>query len=158
MGRKRLTARVVLLDGSDRVFMINSSDPGDSSKPAWWEIPGGGVDFGESIAHAAAREIVEETGITEFELGPCIWTQECQFTFAGMWFDTEEYIHVAWCDGGEYKPKGLEFFEALAFRGAHWWEGGALLESTDPLLPPRMREFIEPVLGGVLPATPIDIS
>ena len=27
-------------------------------------------------------------------------------------------IHVAWCDGGEYDPKGLEALEAAAFMGA----------------------------------------
>ena len=138
--------------------MINSSDPADASKAPWWEIPGGGIDPGESFEEAAAREIVEETGITEFELGPCIWTQQVQYTFAGMYFDSDERIHVAWCEGGEFRPQGLEFFEALAFRAARWWDVGDLLEATDPLLPPRMREFIDPIARGMLPNSPIDIS
>ncbi|MDW3179665.1 MAG: NUDIX domain-containing protein [Acidimicrobiia bacterium] len=158
MRQKRPAARVVLLDRQSRIFLINSSDPGDSTKQAWWEIPGGGIDPGESSAAAARREIVEETGITDFELGPCIWTQECQFTFAGYFFDSQEWIHVAWCDGGEYNPKGLEYFEALAFKGARWWEIDALLESNEPVLPPRLREFIAPIAAGDLPVTPIDIS
>ena len=138
--------------------MINSSDPGDPSKPAWWEIPGGGIDPGETPAQAAAREITEETGITDFELGPCIWTQECQFTFAGMFFDSEEWIFVAHCDGGEYRPKHLEYFEALAFKGARWWDVDALVAASDPVLPPRLREFIVPIANGELPESPIDIS
>ena len=156
--QRRPAARVVLFDGQNRIFLINSSDPGDPSKPAWWEIPGGGMDPGESVEQAAAREIVEETGITEFELGPCIWTQQVRYTFAGMFFDSDERIHVAWCEGGEFRPRGLEFFEALAFRGAHWWTVDDLLASAEPVLPPRLREFIEPVANGVLPSSPIDIS
>ncbi len=149
---------MVLLDREARIFLINSIDPGDPSKEPWWEIPGGGIDPGESSAEAAKREIIEETGITDFELGPCIWTQECEFTFAGYFFDSQEWIHVAWCDGGEYDPQGLEYFEALAFRGAKWWDIDTLVASNELLLPTRLREFIAPIAAGNLPAKPIDIS
>ena len=138
--------------------MINAVDPADASKPAWWEIPGGGMDPGESSQAAAAREIVEETGITEFDMGPCVWTQQVQFTFAGIYFDSDERIHVASCVGGDYQPQGLEYFEALAFRGARWWPIDELLESAEPVLPPRLREFIQPIAAGELPESPIDIS
>ena len=158
MSPKRAAARVVLFDSEMRLLLINMIDPGDPSKPAWWEIPGGGVDPGETPEQAAARELVEETGITDFVLGPCIWTQECEFTFAGMFFDSQEWIYVAWCDGADYNPSGLEFFEALAFRGAKWWDVEELLASTEPVLPTRMREFIGSVARGELPDAPIDIS
>ena len=158
MRRKRPAARVVLFDNQNRIFMVNAIDPADPSKPAWWEIPGGGMDPGETSEQAAAREIYEETGISEFEMGPCIWTQQVQFTFAGMFFDSDERIHVAWCDGGEYNPKGLEFFEALAFQGAKWWNVDELLASDVPVLPPRLREFLPALAKGELPEEPIDIS
>ncbi len=138
--------------------MVNAIDPADRSKPAWWEIPGGGMDPGESSEQAALREVHEETGIANVEIGPCIWTQQVQFTFAGMFFDSDERIHVAWCDGGEYAPKGLEYFEALAFRGAKWWDVEELIASDEPVLPPRLREFLAPIAAGRLPASPIDIS
>ncbi len=158
MRRKRPAARVVLLDRENRIFLVNASDPADRSKSDWWEIPGGGMDPGESSEQAAAREIYEETGISDFEMGPCIWTQQVQFTFAGIFFDSDERIHVAWCDGGEYNPQGLEFFEAMAFKGAKWWDVDELLASDVPVLPPRMREFLAPIAAGDLPKEPIDIS
>ena len=117
-----MAARVVAIDQDKRVFLINASDPGDVSKPPWWEIPGGGIDPGESSAHACARELWEEAGIRRARIGPVIWTQHVSFTFAGYDFDQDEVIHVALCDSSETtRPQGLELFEAMAFRGARWW-------------------------------------
>ena len=98
---KRPAARVVLLDREGRIFLVHAEDPADHRKPPWWEIPGGGMDPGESSEDACRRELIEETGITDVDMGPCIWTQHVEFDFGGLHFDSHERIHVAWCDGGE---------------------------------------------------------
>jgi 8-oxo-dGTP pyrophosphatase MutT (NUDIX family) len=155
---KRPAARVVLLDREGRIFLVNSEDPADHRKPAWWEIPGGGMDPGESSEDACRRELIEETGIDEVDMGPCIWTQHVEFEFGGLHFDSNERIHVAWCDGGEYAPRHLEYLEAAAFLGARWWTLDELLASEEPVLPTRLREFLPPIVRGELPDEPIDIS
>lgn len=155
---KRPAARVVLLDRSSRIFLVNAEDPLDPFKPAWWEIPGGGVGYGEDSADAAARELYEETGISEVEMGPVIWTQRVQFSFGGYHFDSDEKIHVAWCDGGQYRPTHLEALEAAAFLGARWWDVDELLASDEPVLPTLLRDYLAPIVAGDLPAEPIDIS
>jgi 8-oxo-dGTP diphosphatase len=38
-----------------------------------WEIPGGHIEPGESAMEAAARELQEETGATDFTLQPVCW-------------------------------------------------------------------------------------
>lgn len=155
---RRPAARVVLLDREGRIFLVNSEDPIDPRKPPWWEIPGGGIDAGESSEDAARRELYEETGITDVEMGPCIWTQHVEFDFGGYHFDSRERIHVAWCDGGDYRPKHLEALEAAAFLGARWWPLDELMASEVPVLPTRLREFLPPIVAGDLPEEPIDIS
>ena len=102
---RRPAARVVLLDHEARIFLMHAEDPVDFRKPPWWEIPGGGISPGESSEDAARRELYEETGITVAEIGPCIWTQHVEFDFAGYHFDSNERIHVAWCDGGDWNPR-----------------------------------------------------
>jgi len=136
---RRQAARVILLDRAGRVFLINSIDPNDPTKPAWWEIPGGGIDPGEQSADAVARELREEAGITEAEIGPVVYTQYVEFSFGGYDFEQNEVLHVAITDQTEIRePEGLEFLEALAFRGARWWTLEEVQSSQEPFLPPRL--------------------
>ncbi len=154
---RRPAARCVLLDPLDRIFLIRSEDPIDPHKPEWLEIPGGGIGWGEDSAAACLRELHEETGITEVEMGPCVWTQYVEYTFSGLHFESNERIHVARCNGGEFRPKGLEALEAAAFLGARWWTVDELLANGEPTVPARLREFL-PALLTSLPKHPIDIS
>ncbi len=158
---RRTAARVVLLDGQGRVLLLSAKDPVDSRKGSWWEIPGGGIDHGEQSHDAARRELFEETGIADAEIGPCVWTQHARFTFAGWRFDQFEHVHVGWCndlDLSKVRPGGLEAFEAMAFGAPRWWALDALLASTDTVLPVRLREFLPDLVAGRLPTTPIDIT
>ena len=57
--RIRRAARVILLDGEDRVLMFRFTP--DFMDP-FWVLPGGECDSGESWDDAARRELLEETG------------------------------------------------------------------------------------------------
>ena len=134
MRPRRRAARVVLLDRASRVLLINSSDPLDQSKPPWWEIPGGGMDRGEESQDTAKRELYEECGFRDVEVGPCIWTQYVEFDFAMYHFKSDERIHVAYTEvGGEWNPQGLEALEAAAFDQARWWTLDELLAVANSL-------------------------
>ena len=145
-------------DPAGRLVLIRASDPADRSKPAWWELPGGGIEGTESAEDACLRELHEEVGITGAEIGPCVWTQHAQFSFAGWDFDQHERIHVATCDGQITDDTALEAFEALAFQGSRWWTVDDLLANDEPTVPPRLREFVADIADGHRPDPPVDIS
>ncbi|PYI54287.1 NUDIX hydrolase [Paenibacillus flagellatus] len=51
-----VTAAAIVLDRENRILLLNGPKRG-------WEMPGGHVEEGESLASAAVRETKEETGI-----------------------------------------------------------------------------------------------
>lgn len=57
----------VVLDG-DRVLLIKR---GHAPLKGQWSLPGGGVEIGETLEQAVAREVLEETGVT-IEVGPMV--------------------------------------------------------------------------------------
>lgn len=149
---------MVVLDRDNRILLIKSRDPANPFGPGWWEIPGGGMDPAETSAETAARELQEEAGVLSAEIGPVVWTQSVQFTFAGLYFDQDEFIHVAWTDQTELVAPRLEALEALAFSEARWWTLEEVLNAETAFLPPRLPELLPDLVDRNLPDPPLDIS
>ena len=57
----------LILDEAGRIF-LSQRGPLAKNERGLWEIPGGGVEFGETLADALRREMREEYGI-EIEVG-----------------------------------------------------------------------------------------
>jgi 8-oxo-dGTP pyrophosphatase MutT (NUDIX family)/G:T/U-mismatch repair DNA glycosylase len=68
----REAVRALVLDPAGRVLMVRFED----NFGTWWSTPGGGIEPGESDEDALARELAEEAGLRDYELGPVIWTRE----------------------------------------------------------------------------------
>ena len=66
----RVAVHAVIIDSRNRLLLTwyNGSRPHPQ-----WTLPGGGVDFDESIDEALTREVLEETGY-EVELGQILTT------------------------------------------------------------------------------------
>lgn len=58
----RVSVKGLIFDKSRKKFAVVLEDNG------WWELPGGGLDWGENLEACLKREIYEEMGLTVVEV------------------------------------------------------------------------------------------
>jgi 8-oxo-dGTP pyrophosphatase MutT (NUDIX family) len=155
--RVRLTARVLLFDPGDRLLLMRGRLPSAPDGPGAWFTVGGGAAPGESVMQAAAREITEETGFTDFELGPVVWRREGALDLGAetVWMD-EHYV-IARCAGGDPVRHGWQPDEHALIDDIRWWTHAELLATDEPVFPPGLADLLHDILAGRLPAEPLSI-
>lgn len=134
---QRRAARALLIaDGS--VLLIQGGDPARPEAGRWWLTPGGGVDAEESLPAAAAREVLEETGLelAVDRFGPVVATRVAEFTFDHKDFRQEEWFFAVHVEPFEPHGAGWEEIETRALFGYRWWSIEELA-ATDELIYPR---------------------
>ncbi|SED30250.1 8-oxo-dGTP diphosphatase [Nocardioides exalbidus] len=100
----RLAAYALLVDedgeGNDRVLLAWWNGEGHSEPE--WSLPGGGVEFEESIRDGLVREVFEETG---YHVTPGPLLTDDFFTARGRTFDgwirSQRFVFDATITGGE---------------------------------------------------------
>jgi len=83
-----------MIDDQDRVLLFRGEDPMNTDLRFWFP-PGGGIEPDETPEDAARREVYEETGLADFDLGPHIWNRRHLFWFDGLHTDIREVWFLA---------------------------------------------------------------
>jgi ADP-ribose pyrophosphatase YjhB (NUDIX family) len=158
---ERRTARILLADGLDRILLFRCWLDGEGSGHGQvWITPGGGVQQGETLSEAGARELREETGLSldPADLGPVVAVS------SGEWGLRRRYLAVDsffWVRVPEFTVDTTGFMplERSLTTGHRWWsrdEIAAAIESGDePIMPFGLPPLLDRLLAGERPEVPI---
>jgi len=140
----REAIRGIVIDAVGRVLLCEYTNR--ASGASWWGTPGGGIDPGESDETALARELLEETGLRAFELGPQVLEYTHVFPWNRRLLRQRQRLRLVRV--GAHEPAPTIDLAAEGVTDVRWWTveelgrlppgalaPGNLLDVLRPLLP-----------------------
>jgi 8-oxo-dGTP pyrophosphatase MutT (NUDIX family) len=153
----RPAVRALLLDPDDRVLLVRFVNP--ETEAGFWTTPGGGIKPGESREDAIRRELLEETGLAEPEIGPVIWRRREVFAWAGRTLDQPEQIVLVRAPSFQPQPHiGQEGLMAENVHELRWWTLEEIEDSVAVFFPTQLGRFLRQLLETGAPPEPIDVG
>ena len=151
---ERRAVRALLLTPEDEVLLMRIRPP--DGRDHFWIAPGGGLEPGESIADGLQRELREELGLVEFEIGPLVWRRHHTFNWDGRRIaQSEEYYIVR---TQRFDPEMSDDVEARVLHSFRWWPAGALATSEETLTPLSLAKIVADYLRDGPPPGPLDVE
>lgn len=149
----RECVRALILAPDPAVLLIHLILPGRDL----WITPGGGIAPGESHRAALVRELQEEVGRGDFDIGPHIWTREGTYRWAGETKAEREYFYLVRAErfvadsSGNPVPGERELIAEL-----RWWPVSELPQHSKSFAPARLGSLVGELLSDGVPARPLD--
>jgi 8-oxo-dGTP pyrophosphatase MutT (NUDIX family) len=154
--RLRVANRALVLDERNRVLLVRFSAPDREI----WLTTGGGVEEGETDEEAVRRELLEEAGLTGFELGPVVWTRTVlQSLEGGRWDGQTERFYLV--RTRSFEPVPALSWQELRVEGmtaVRWWTLDELEAAETLFAPRRLPSLLRDLIERGPPSEPLDVG
>lgn len=152
----RWSIRVLVIDDAGRTLLAQFGD--DQTGLRWWVPPGGGIEPGEHDLATAKRELFEELGRDDLEVGPLLGRRGGTFRNRGTWFTQYERWYLCRCAPFEVDAEVLSQARSEGIRDLRWWTVGDLRSSGIDTGPRDLADLLERILAGQLPDPESDLG
>jgi 8-oxo-dGTP diphosphatase len=154
--RIRSAARALVVDDHGRVLLVRFAFPGDRIV---WATVGGGLEPGETHEAAIRRELEEEVGLEDVDLGPEIWTRTHLWDGGVNWDgQTERYFFVR---TPAFEPAPRHTWEQLNAEWVtdiRWWTIEEIEASDEVFAPSRLAALVRELLRDGPPWEAVDVG
>lgn len=158
---ERDVVRAVVLDENDRVLLLQVGELGNPEFGTAWELPGGGIEPGETHVQALIRELREETGIliAAEQIQPPTWRRDVIYDYRGSRRLQHEAISTVRLNGPAPEILGSmrDGFELSDLFDARWWTQGEILASREWFYPHSLPAVLTRFLSGATIVEPTEI-
>jgi 8-oxo-dGTP pyrophosphatase MutT (NUDIX family) len=149
---ERRVVRLVVLDKRERMLLFHTHDQDHPELGEWWELPGGGIESGETYVDAAVRELREETGIAAdaLQVGAPTWRRRASFLHrTSRRLQDEVIVTVRLAGlGPDVDESGRLDYEKEDYFGFRWWPVAEVVESRLRFYPGRLPALLPGFLAG----------
>ena len=148
MRQPRPAARILLVDGQDRVLLFRFTP--DDGRPPFWCTPGGKVDDGETYEQAARRELREEVGL-DLDCGPQVAQRTVDFlTIEGVEVTADERYFRVEVDACEVVSAGHTELERRVMQSWRWFSAAELAALEEAVFPEDLAALLATTRHAVL--------
>jgi double-stranded uracil-DNA glycosylase len=141
--QRRPAVRGLVADADDRVLLVQFVNRATGDR--WWATPGGGVENGESDETALRRELQEEIGLAEFEIGPLVLDQERSFPFERTLYLQRNRIYLVRVHA--HHPQPTVDMDAEGVVDIRWWTLEEIETTAERLTPPELYPRLRTLLA-----------
>jgi TDG/mug DNA glycosylase family protein len=133
---EREAVRALVVDAGNRVLLLSWENPAGR----WWITPGGGMLAGETDDAALRRELLEELGLTELDIGPLVFERTHVIPWGKRLVRQHERGYLLRVGSLAVQP--TIDLAAENVTGHRWWTLDELESTDERVAPPRLAALV----------------